>query len=77
MRNSTPSIRLAEGSPDNTPDCDVPIDPSGRHRAIKAAQAISGEIVLSRLLQTLMQTALEHAGAQRGALLVMQETTCG
>ncbi|WP_224245601.1 trifunctional serine/threonine-protein kinase/ATP-binding protein/sensor histidine kinase [Hyalangium gracile] len=38
--------------------------------AVKAQQAISGEIVLERLVSTLMRVALENAGAQRGALLL-------
>ena len=37
---------------------------------VKAQQAISGEIVLERLVTTLMQVAIENAGAQRGALLL-------
>ncbi|WNG52123.1 AAA family ATPase [Archangium minus] len=37
---------------------------------VKAQQAISGEIVLERLVTTLMEVALENAGAQRGALLL-------
>ncbi|WNG34071.1 AAA family ATPase [Archangium violaceum] len=37
---------------------------------VKAQQAISGEIVLERLVATLMRAAIENAGAQRGALLL-------
>jgi histidine kinase len=37
---------------------------------MKAARAISGEIVISRLLEKLLQIALEVAGAQRGLLLM-------
>ncbi|KFE61996.1 trifunctional serine/threonine-protein kinase/ATP-binding protein/sensor histidine kinase [Hyalangium minutum] len=37
---------------------------------VKAQQAISGEIVLERLATTLLQVAIENAGAQRGALLL-------
>jgi signal transduction histidine kinase len=37
---------------------------------VKAQQAISGEIVLERLASTLLQVAIENAGAQRGALLL-------
>jgi predicted ATPase/signal transduction histidine kinase/tRNA A-37 threonylcarbamoyl transferase component Bud32 len=37
---------------------------------VKAQQAISSEIVLERLVATLMQVATENAGAQRGALLL-------
>jgi len=37
---------------------------------VKSQQAISGEIELERLVTTLMQAAIENAGAQRGALLL-------
>lgn len=40
---------------------------------IKAAQAISGEIDLGRLLQQLLRFALENAGATRGALVLRQD----
>ncbi len=38
---------------------------------VKASQAISGEIVLSSLLDTLMRTVIENAGAQRGCLALL------
>lgn len=41
---------------------------------IQVSQAISGEIVLERLIETLMQTALEHADAERGMLILTQGT---
>ena len=37
---------------------------------IKISQAVSGEINLEKLLETLLHTALEHAGAERGLLLL-------
>ena len=37
---------------------------------VKAQQAVSSEIVLDRLVSTLMRVATETAGAQRGALLL-------
>jgi len=37
---------------------------------IKVSQAVSGEIVLERLLDTLMRTAIEHAGAERALLIL-------
>ncbi|ADO72242.1 Sensor protein [Stigmatella aurantiaca DW4/3-1] len=40
---------------------------------LKAAQAISGEIVLGRLLDRLMRIAIENAGAQRGLLVLVRE----
>ncbi|EGK84129.1 serine/threonine protein kinase [Microcoleus vaginatus FGP-2] len=37
---------------------------------MKASQAISGEIVLSKLLERLMKIAIENAGAQKGFLIL-------
>jgi PAS domain S-box-containing protein len=37
---------------------------------MKASQAVSGEIVLEKLIKTLMMIALEHAGAERGFLIL-------
>src|SRR5262249_32149602 len=38
--------------------------------AARASQAVSGEIELRRLISALMVTALEHAGGQRGLLIL-------
>ena len=40
---------------------------------IKASQAISSEIVLNKLLTTLMRIVIENAGAERGALILKLE----
>jgi GAF domain-containing protein len=37
---------------------------------IEASQALSGEIVLEKLIDRLMRAAIEHAGAERGLLIV-------
>jgi PAS domain S-box-containing protein len=37
---------------------------------LKAAQAVSGEIVLDKLIETLLRIAVEHAGADRGLLIL-------
>jgi PAS domain S-box-containing protein len=42
---------------------------------IKASQAVSGEIVLDRVIEILMTIALENAGAQRGLLILLQGDT--
>ncbi|MCY1020391.1 trifunctional serine/threonine-protein kinase/ATP-binding protein/sensor histidine kinase [Pyxidicoccus sp. MSG2] len=42
---------------------------------IKAAQAISGEIVLGRVVDNLMRIVIENAGAQRGLLIVERDGT--
>jgi predicted ATPase len=36
----------------------------------KVSQAVTGEIVLEKLIDTLMRTAIEHAGAERGLLIL-------
>src|SRR5262249_13504402 len=40
---------------------------------IRVSQAVSGEMVLERLLDTLMRTALEHAGAERALLILSRQ----
>ncbi|GEM_PF-485557 len=37
---------------------------------VKASQAVSGEIALDRLIETLLRIVVENAGAERGALVV-------
>ena len=37
---------------------------------IKASHAVSGEIVLEKLIETLLEIAVEHAGAERGLLIL-------
>jgi PAS domain S-box-containing protein len=37
---------------------------------LKAAQAVSGEIVLGELIKTLLRIAVEHVGAERGLLIL-------
>jgi PAS domain S-box-containing protein len=37
---------------------------------IKVSEAVSGEIVFEKLINTLMRSAIEHAGAERGLLIL-------
>ena len=39
---------------------------------VKASQALSSEMVLNRLIEKLMRIALEHAGAERGLLILLR-----
>jgi PAS domain S-box-containing protein len=41
---------------------------------LKVSQAISGEIVLEKLIDTLMRTGIEQAGAERGLLILPRGT---
>ena len=40
---------------------------------IRVSQAVSGEMVLGKLLDTLMRTAVEHTGAQRALLILSRD----
>jgi PAS domain S-box-containing protein len=51
----------------------TPVERLDLATVIKASQAVSGEIVLEQLIDSLMRTALEHAGAERGLLLVAHD----
>jgi PAS domain S-box-containing protein len=45
-------------------------EPLGLATALKLSEDISGELVLEKLIEELLRTAIEHAGAQRGLLIV-------
>jgi predicted ATPase/signal transduction histidine kinase len=45
----------------------------GRELGVKAAQAMSREVVMDRLIETLMTDIIIHAGAQNGLLLLMRD----
>ncbi|CAB3739632.1 AAA family ATPase [Paraburkholderia rhynchosiae] len=51
----------------------APIEHLDLATVIKVSQAVSGEVVLDRLIDTIMRTALEQAGAERG-LLILPDT---
>src|SRR5262249_54337504 len=48
----------------------APVEHLDLATVIKVSQAVSGEIVLERLIDTLMRAAIEHAGAERGLLIL-------
>ncbi|WP_050421642.1 AAA family ATPase [Bradyrhizobium tropiciagri] len=49
---------------------EAPVEQLDLATVIKVSQALSGEIVLERLIDKLLCAALEHAGAERGLLIV-------
>jgi PAS domain S-box-containing protein len=49
---------------------DAPVEYLDLATMIEVSQALSGEIVLERLIDKLMRAAVEHAGAERGLLIV-------
>jgi PAS domain S-box-containing protein len=59
-----------EAPPASTGSIEVPVDHLDLATVIKVSQTVSSEIVLETLIDTMMRTALEQAGAQRGVLIV-------
>jgi PAS domain S-box-containing protein len=62
--------RLQGESPSPTATFGAPADHLDVGTVLKAAQAVSGEIVLDELIKTLLRIAIEHAGAERGLLIL-------
>ena len=65
-------LRENERVPGPTTTIGAPIQHLDLATVIKVSQAVSGEIVLEKLIGTLVRTAIEQAGAQRGLLLLLQ-----
>jgi PAS domain S-box-containing protein len=64
-----PRLKMEEPAPAPTSTIAASVEQLDLATVIKVSQAISGEIVLEKLLEKLMRTALEHAGAERGLLI--------
>jgi len=64
-----PRLRQDERTPSPTGTIETRVERLDLLTVIKVSQAVSGEIVLEKLLETLMRAAIEHAGAERGLLI--------
>ena len=65
-----PHLRKEEPAPAPTSIIGAPVEHLDLATVLKAAQAVSGEIVLDELIKTLLRIAIEHAGAERGLLIL-------
>ena len=70
LENLYPHLRHEKPLPDPTSTILTSVEHLDLATVIKLSQAISGEIVLEKLIDTLMRTAIEHAGAERGLLIL-------
>jgi hypothetical protein len=66
-------LREEEPVPAPTGRIVAPVEYLDLTMVIKVSQAISGEIVLEKLINTLMRIALEQAGAERGLLILARD----
>ena len=64
-----PHLREDDPVPGPRSTIGAPVEHLDLATVINVSQAVSGEIVLEKLIDTLMRTALEHAGAERGVLI--------
>jgi signal transduction histidine kinase len=65
-----PYLREEEPIPGPTSTIRAPVEHLDLATVIRVSQAVSGEIVLEKLIDTLMRTAIQHAGAERGLLIL-------
>ena len=63
---------IEEREPPSSPTATIgtPVEQLDLGTVIKASHAVSGEIVLEKLIETLLVIAVEHAGAERGLLIL-------
>jgi PAS domain S-box-containing protein len=65
-----PNLREQEPAPAPTSTIGAPVEHLDLATVIKVSQAVSSEIVLEELIDTLLRTAVAQAGAERGLLIV-------
>ena len=66
-----PQLREARTT-SRTATIDEPVGQLDVETMVKASQALSSEIVLPTLIEKLMRLAVEHAGAERGLLILLR-----
>ena len=65
-----PYLRENEPVPGPISTIGVPVEHLDLATVVKVSQAVSGEIVLEKLIETLLRTAIEQASAERGLLIL-------
>jgi PAS domain S-box-containing protein len=65
-----PHLRDAPVPASATMTIGAPVEGLDVGTVVKASQAVSGEIELGKLIETLLRIAVEHAGAERGLLIL-------
>ena len=65
-----PHLRREEAAPGPTSTIATPVEHLDLATVINVSRAVSSEIVLEKLIHTLMRTAIEQAGAERGLLIL-------
>lgn len=67
-----PGLRGRGSTPNAAGTIGAPVDQLDLATVLKVSETVSGEIVLEKLTETLLRSALEHAGAERGVLILLR-----
>jgi len=65
-----PHLKVDKSIQDSTATILTPVEQLDLATVIRVSEAVSGEIVFEKLINTLMSSAIEHAGADRGLLIL-------
>ena len=69
-----PHLRTQSAASLRTATIDAPVTQFDAETVLKASQTLSSEIDLPRLIERLMRLAVEHAGAERGLLILVDDS---
>jgi PAS domain S-box-containing protein len=70
LEQSYPDLRKEGSAAGPTSTIVAPVELLDLATVIKVSQAVSGEMVLEKLIDKLMRAAIQHAGAKRGLLIL-------
>ena len=70
LEDAFPNFLKQKSEPGPIATIDAPVEHLDLATVIKMSEAVSGEMVLEKLIDTLMRTAIEQAGAERGLLVL-------
>ena len=74
LENTFPHLRQERSEPGPLSTIGTAVEQLDLATVIKVSEAVSGEMVLEKLIETLMRTAIEQAGAERGLLVLLHGT---
>jgi PAS domain S-box-containing protein len=67
-----PHLKVDKSISHSTATIVTPVEQLDLATVIRVSEAVSGEIVFEKLINTLMSSAIEHAGADRGLLILLR-----
>ncbi|WP_210246758.1 trifunctional serine/threonine-protein kinase/ATP-binding protein/sensor histidine kinase [Bradyrhizobium sp. UNPA324] len=68
-----PHLNVDKSIPDSAATIVTPSEQLDLTTVLRVSEAVSGEIVFEKLINTLMSSAIEHAGADRGLLILSRD----